>query len=150
MMPYYKNIPLQIIILAGILGIIIGCVAQVKLVFHCEDNINQGLLLPVDIISVSKGEEKSILQIGPDAWFESEYRETLPDTKLIKLALNNGAIQEVKIDVSRKNDEIVIIFADYRDVIEQDAQQIIIYPEKWRGYVKGTVMVGGEGLLIKN
>ncbi|MEK7813056.1 MAG: hypothetical protein AAB296_04785 [Candidatus Desantisbacteria bacterium] len=135
----------RIIILAGTLCIIAGCITHAKLAFHCDDNINQGLLLPVDIILISKGEEKNVLQIGYDAWFESEYRNNLPDTKLIKLALNNKEMRKVNIDVSQKN-EMIIIFADYRDALEQDAQQIIIYPQKWR--MKGAVRVGEKGLSI--
>ena len=138
---------LQIITFIVVLLVMAGCVPQVKLVFRCADNINEGFLLPVDIISVSQEEEKAILQIGPEAWFESEYRSKLTKEQLVKIAINSGKITEIAIDIPQKK-SVVIIFADYMEITEQNPQQLIIHHQKWRGYVTGEISVGKKGLQM--
>ncbi|MFH1859955.1 MAG: hypothetical protein ABH870_02925 [bacterium] len=138
---------LRIIVLIASLWMVSGCVPQAKLTFQCDDNINGDMLLPVDIILVSQGEEKAILQIGPDAWFESEYRNNLTKGQLIKLALKGKEEKEIKVNVPQK-ESVAIIFADYTQITDQNLQQIIIYPHKWRKYIQGYIRVGEHGLQI--
>jgi len=124
-----------------------GCVPQVKLTFQCDDNVNEDMLLPVDIILVSQSEEKAILQLGPDAWFESEYRNNLTKEQLIKLALKGKEKKEIMVNVPQK-ESAAIIFADYTQITDQNLQQIIICHHDWRKYKQGYIRVGEHGLQI--
>ncbi|MFH1097765.1 MAG: hypothetical protein ABH886_06015 [Candidatus Desantisbacteria bacterium] len=131
----------------GMMGMMAGCVTQITLVFRCDNVINEGLLLPVDVILVTQEEEKAILQIGPNAWFESEYRNNLAKEQIVKLALVSGETKEIPIDVSQQKG-VAIIFADYTNLTGQDTKQLVIHSPQLRGYATKYIRVGEKGLGI--
>jgi len=104
----------------------IGKINTRSIVFTCEPHINQGLLLPVDVIYITKYRSlREVTSIGPDDWFNTSKREAW-ETKQT-LSLSGGDTRSLKLDKQwLKNTKVIVIFADFKDVKEPNPQQMII------------------------
>lgn len=94
--------------------------------FQCDEHINQGMLLPVDIIYITRYHmPREVISIGPSSWFNSFERERWETRQT--LSLKGGEIQKIKLNkLWLKNTKFLIIFANFKNVEEPYSQQIII------------------------
>lgn len=94
------------------------------LLLKCDKRINQEMLLPVDIIYVTAGDDmKPVLKIGPDKWFYAEERNSWPHKQ--SLELRSG--EDVLVRLKKPPDVVnVVIFVNYYQVEDQNAQQVIL------------------------
>ena len=135
---------LFIIFIGGLLVLVNGC-APTEVVeqdiglintetirFQCDKQINQGLLLPVDIIYITRYHmPREIVSIGPNKWFNSLWRERWEERQTI--SLKGGEIRKVKLNgLWLRNTKFLIIYADYKGVEEPYSQQIIIDKADYR------------------
>lgn len=95
--------------------------------FKCDSNINQGMLLPVEVIYVTADNNlKEVTAIGPDAWFDSKERESWAHRQT--LSLRSG--REVRLWLERPPEtKYIVIFASFFQINDQEAQQVIIEPD---------------------
>jgi hypothetical protein len=94
--------------------------------FRCDSNFNDGFILPVDIVYISKGEKiDTITGISPDEWFDSPVREEWPH--LQSLSFRESDLRATtKIELKKTKQTIaMVIIADYRGLDKQKAQMII-------------------------
>ncbi len=138
-------------ILAGLFILLLatGCGGRtVKIAFQADNHINEGVLLPVDIIAVQDSAVESVLDIGPETWFGHRMRERLISGKeLFTFALSGGAKRKVKISVPKENKR-VLVYADYENSEERDDQQVVITPSGWHfGYY--LIKVTGHAMELE-
>lgn len=81
------------------------------ILFKCDNYINQGMGLPVDVIYVTAEDNlKEVTKIGPDAWFDSEERKNWPFKQT--LMLKGG--EEIMLNLSRPPEtKFIVIFASF-------------------------------------
>lgn len=103
-----------------------GLVRVKRIKFKCEKKINQGMLLPVDIIYVTRFRmPREVISVGPNRWFDSLVRENWEEKQ--SLSLKGGDEKTVEINrVWLENSKFLIIFADFKGVKITDQQQIIL------------------------
>lgn len=96
------------------------------ILFKCDRVINQGMLLPVDVIYVTANDNlKEITQIGPLAWFESKQRDGWP----YKQTLNLKSGVDVRLRLDKPPDTVyIVIFASFFQVNDAAAEQVILPP----------------------
>lgn len=94
------------------------------LYFKADSVINDQVLLPVDIIVTPSAVMKKIVQIGPEAWFGSQFRDTLLDDELYPLAISGGGERTKKIVL--KDITKILVYADFENAMNRDAQQLIL------------------------
>jgi hypothetical protein len=94
------------------------------LLLKCDKRINQNMLLPVDIIYVTEGDDlKAVLKVGPNKWFYAEERDSWPHRQ--SLELRSG--EDVLVTLKKPPDVVsVVIFVNYYQVEDQKAQQVIL------------------------
>jgi hypothetical protein len=103
-----------------------GNIKTESIVFQCDKIINQGMLLPVDVIYITKYRmPRAVISIGPNRWFNSLEREQW-ETKQT-LSLKGGETKTLNLNKLWLEDTVLlIIFANFKDVKDPDSQQIII------------------------
>jgi len=96
-------------------------------VFKCDWSINSGMGLPVDVIYITGDDNlKEVVQIGPDAWFDSKEREDWTFKQM--LMLKGG--EEIVLKLSKPPEtKFIVIFASFYQVKDQKAQQVIFTPD---------------------
>lgn len=104
--------------------------STVTLDFQSIKDINDGALLPVDIVTVEKSVSDSVLEIGPDNWFGNGLRDRLTGEEIKHLAIKGGSTRQVKIKVPSEVEKI-IIYADYENNIDRAGQQVVILPARF-------------------
>ncbi len=104
----------------------IGTVKTKNITFQCDQHINQGMLLPVDVIYVTRYHmPREITSIGPDKWFNSYERDNWVERQ--SLSLKGGETKELKLNkLWLKNTKFLLVFADFKDVNGPYSQQLII------------------------
>ena len=114
--------------------------------FKADSTINSNVLLPVDIIVIPAPVMQKIIKIGPEDWFGSQLRDTLLDDELYLLAMSGGG-QRSKNIVLKPDIYKVLVYADFEDAVNRDAQQLIIdCPDTDNQY---TVLIRGNNLELK-
>jgi len=115
-----------------------GCAAQsrpkytdVSLTLQADAPINDGVLLPIDVIAVNESKADSVLAVSPDEWFGNDMRERLTSEEIQKFAIKDGGSRTIDVRVPSEVGRI-IIYADYENTSERERQQIIIFPGKDR------------------
>ncbi len=93
--------------------------------FTADPVINAGVLLPVDIIVIPDAVLKKIVTIGPEDWFGSQFRDTLLDDELYPLAIRGGG-ERTKEIVLKHDITKVLIYADFEEAMNREAQQLVI------------------------
>lgn len=96
------------------------------ILFKCDRFINQGLLLPVDVIYVTANDNlKEITQMGPLSWFDSKQRDGWP----YKQTLNLKSGVDVRLRLDKPPDTTyIVIFASFFQVNDAAAEQVILPP----------------------
>jgi len=97
--------------------------------FTAYSFINQGILLPIDIITSKNS--TFILEMGPDDWFKNNRKRNAFSNEIQHIAIAGG--EKEKVFVYLENDiEYVIIYADYNEVSERCLQEVVIMPQRFR------------------
>jgi hypothetical protein len=104
----------------------IGKVKTKSIAFKCDQHINQGLLLPVDIIYLTTYRmPREITSIGPDKWFNSSERDNWVERQ--SLSLKGGETKKLKLNkLWLKNTKLLFVIADFKGVNEPYSQQLVI------------------------
>ena len=104
----------------------IGKIQTESIVFQCDKFINQGMLLPVDVIYVTKYRRpREVISVGPNNWFNSLERERWETIQT--LSLKGGETQTLKLNkLWLKNTKLLVIFANFKGEKDPHSQQIII------------------------
>ena len=94
--------------------------------FVCDQHINQGMLLPVDVIYITKFHmPREVIAIGPNSWFESLKRERWEARQT--LSLRGGETRKLALNrLWLKDTKLLIVFANFKNVEEPLSQQIVI------------------------
>jgi hypothetical protein len=123
-----------------------GKIKTESIVFQCDKQINQGMLLPVDIIYVTKYRRpREVISIGPNNWFNSLEREKWGTRQT--LSLKGGEIKTLKLNsLWLKNTKLLVIFANFKDVKDPNSQEIIIDQS---GKQSVTILVMPQNLAVK-
>ena len=95
-----------------------------EILFLCDQRINSGMQLPVELIYIRADEDpKQVVDIGPDAWFDSEEREKWPYKETF--LLQGGHEYRLRLEKPPETTAVVIFFSFYQ-VDERDHQQVIL------------------------
>ena len=129
------------VIAAGALLLALGgCKGSTKstLRFACDEPVNGGVLLTVDVVRGSEADVRRIRELGPDKWFYDASRNGLGDrlqTLTFPLADPVTGKCETTLNVKGvKEDTFLVVVADYKYETPQAAKQIIVFPKKeWNG-----------------
>jgi len=115
-----------------------GCAAQarpkytdVSLSLQADAPINDGVLLPIDVIAVNEIKADAVLSVSPEEWFGNDMRERLTSEEIQKFAIKDGGNRIIDVRVPSEVGRI-IVYADYENTSERERQQIIIFPGKDR------------------
>ena len=103
--------------------------------------VNDGVLLPVDIIVGDEQLGASVLGIGPDAWFDDPLRDRFAGDQIHRLAISGENTRKVTVHLAEGTRRI-IIFADYDQSDERSEQQVVIIPESIGFYKTYTIQLG--------
>jgi hypothetical protein len=116
------------------------------ILFKCDSYINQGMLLPVDVIYVTADDNvKEVTKIGPVGWFDSKERESWPHKQT--LSLKNGL--EIRLKLNKPPEtKYIVIFASFFQAQDQESQQVILppAPEKGKKTEEEVVWVSAKAL----
>ncbi len=110
--------------------------------------INDGVLLPIDIITVNELKADAVLAISPEVWFGNEMRERLTPEEIQKFAVKDGGTRKIDVRVPSDTGRI-IIYADFENTSERVKQQIIIVPGKERFRDSYLINVHNNRLELK-
>ncbi len=133
------------ILMVVCLLMLVGCgkSSHLMLTIVSEPNINDGVLLPMDIMAVSDGKTDQILEIGPEDWFGDSLRESMrPGAKgnIQRLAIGSDSTKTVELTIG-EDVERVVVFADFETSTDRESQEIIIVPT---GMFKNKVVIEVE------
>jgi len=102
---------------------------DVTLQLKADESINDGILLPIDVIAVDEGKAAAVLGVSPDEWFGSRQREQMAPDEIQKLAIRGGGNRTVPVKINPQNGKI-ILYADYESTSQREQQQLVIDPKK--------------------
>jgi hypothetical protein len=134
---FFVNVLLVCLALSGCGG---PKYTDVTLDINADSSINEGVLLPIDVIAVNESKAESVLSISPEEWFGNDMRERLTSEEIQKLAIKGGGTRNVTVKV-RSEVGRIIIYADYENTSGRDRQQIIIFPKKAEFLNKYSIQV---------
>lgn len=110
-----------------------------EILFLCDQRINSGMQLPVELIYIRADEDpKQVVDIGPDAWFDSEEREKWPYKETFML--QGGHEYRLRLEKPPETTAVVIFFSFYQ-VEERDHQQVILETDAAE---KAVIWVGAD------
>jgi len=106
---------------------------QLSMTIHvaADVNVNDGVLLPLDILFVENDKADAALAVGPDKWFGEDLRERLTNDEIRRLAIRSGDRKDVQISYPDSVKKI-IIFADYENNNDRFGQQLLITPDNFK------------------
>lgn len=122
-----------------------GCSTMI-ISIEADKDINDGILLPVDIISVNESFAGKVSDIGPQDWFGHYYREKLSPDELNTLAIAGGQNRRVKVKI-HSGVERIIVYTDFENIDDRDSQQVILMSSRFRRYK--FIRIRGNGLELK-
>lgn len=95
-----------------------------EILFLCDKKINSGMQLPVEVIYIRADEDpKQVIDIGPDAWFDSEERDKWPYKETF--FLRSGIEKRLRLEKPPETTAVVVFFSFFQ-VREPDDQQVIL------------------------
>ena len=114
---------------------LVGCgkATHLSLTINSAPGINDGVLLPMDIIAVEKSKVEQVLDVGPEDWFGDSLRDSLhpgSNEDIHRLAVKADTSRVVDVRIGEEVEQVVI-FADFENSVDRESQQIIIIPEGW-------------------
>ena len=104
----------------------VGNIDTETIVFVCDEQVNQGLLLPVDVIYVTRYRMlREITAVGPDRWFDSVERAGWEEKQTI--GLKGGETKKLKLKrLWRDNSKVLVVYANFKGINGPHPQQVII------------------------
>jgi hypothetical protein len=158
MKPIDKRIQMRTVFILLVLAMLYACalfrsppeplrVDTLSILFKCDSEINQGMLLPVDVIFITADDNmKEVTKIGPTAWFDSEERQSWAHRQT--LSLRSGV--EVRLILNKPPEtKSIVIFASFFQVEDQHAQQVIIEPDpEGNGAVEEVIWVSSAAIYL--
>lgn len=95
--------------------------------FRCDSKFNDGLILPVDVVFVPKGESiETVTSVSPDEWFDSKARDEWPNRQGMSFRADETR-KTIEVELEKPKSTIaMVIIADYRD-IKDSKPQIIVF-----------------------
>lgn len=119
-----------------------GCSSTASFHFRCDDVVNDGILLTIDVVRASEQEAQQIREraIGEkvENWFYSTLRESLRP-KIQTLTVERRCDKTIDVKIG-STDETLVVIADYRFEAGTVTSQLQTFPAK---EVKGkTLSVG--------
>jgi len=115
-----------------------GCSSSAVLKFRCDNPINGGLLLTVDVVRASEEQARLIQSLG-ERWFYDSNRETLRSSggiTTVTFPTNDPTGQctrDVTVPVGSR-DKYLVIVADYKYQSPDTSKQVVTLPrEKFKG-----------------
>jgi hypothetical protein len=114
----------------------LSCASSSTLHFRCDNPINGGLLLTVDIVRADEAQARQIEALG-EKWFYDPLRDTLRDrTTTVTFPTKDASgtcERQVSVKAEGKQKYLVII-ADYKYRSPDTSRQIVALPrERWKG-----------------
>jgi hypothetical protein len=130
------------VLLVMCLMLLVGCgkSSSLMLTVEAEPRINDGVLLPMDIMAVSEAKTDQILEIGAEDWFGDPLRDSLrpgATGNIQRLAISSDSKKVVEIKLA-EDVERVVIFADFETATDRESQEIIIVPT---GMFKNKIVI---------
>lgn len=115
--------------------------------FKCEQGVNAGKALRIDVIYVTYVQElREVSRLGPKEWFKTEKREQWKFKESI--VLNGGENLTVKLDpLVLKRTVLLVVFADFANELDPANQQVIV---DFAGREKEVIWVERTRLQPKN
>ena len=158
MKPIDKRIQMGTVFILLVLAMLYACalfrsppkplrVDTLSILFKCDSEINQGMLLPIDVIFITADDNmKEVTKIGPTAWFDSEERQSWAHRQT--LSLRSGV--EVRLILNKPPEtKSIVIFASFFQVEDQHAQQVIIEPDpEGNGAVEEVIWVSSAAIYL--
>lgn len=113
-----------------------GCSSSASLRFRCDNPINGGLLLTVDVIRATDEQARAIQAVG-EKWFYDPMRDTMREriTTVTFPTRDAGGecVREVKIPMKGK-DRYIVLVADYRFQSPDASRHVVsLSRERWKG-----------------
>ena len=104
----------------------VGHIDTKTIVFECDKQVNQGLLLPVDVIYVTRYRMlREVTAVGPDRWFDSVERAGWEEKQTI--SLKGGDIKKLKLKrLWRDHSKVLVVYANFKGINGPHPQQVII------------------------
>ena len=113
-----------------------GCASSSALHFRCDNPINGGLLLTVDIVRASEAQARQIEALG-EKWFYDPLRDSMRDrtTTVTFPTRDSSGLCERQVSVQAEGkDKFLVIVADYKYQSPDATRQIVSLPkERWKG-----------------
>jgi hypothetical protein len=104
----------------------IGEIDTRSIFFECAEEINQGLLLPVDVVYVTRYRmPREITAVGPDRWFDSIERRNWPERQTLSLSGGDAVTLQLK-RLWLENTKLIFILANFKDVNDPAPQLLVI------------------------
>ncbi len=103
-----------------------GLVPTRSIAFVCDRQINQGQLLPVDVIYIQRHQLPSeVISLGPDHWFDHIQRERWEEKQT--LSLKGGDEKRLELNpLWLRHTRFLVVYADFKDVDAPYSQQLIL------------------------
>jgi predicted component of type VI protein secretion system len=115
-----------------------GCSSSTQLKFRCDNPINGGLLLTVDVVRASEEQARLIQSLG-ERWFYDPNRDSLRSSggiTTVTFPTNDPSGQctrDVTVPVGSR-DKYLVIVADYKYQSPDTSKQVVTLPrEKFKG-----------------
>lgn len=115
-----------------------GCSSSAQLKFQCDNPINGGLLLTVDVVRASEEQARLIQSLG-ERWFYDPNRETLRSSGGITTVTfptsdpTGQCVRDVSVPVASR-DRYLVIVADYKYQSADTSKQVVTLPrDKFKG-----------------
>ena len=113
-----------------------ACSSSANLRFRCDNPINGGLLLTVDVVRATDEQARQIQSAG-EKWFYDPLRDTMREriTTVTFPTKDAGGecVRDVKVPMGSK-DKYVVVVADYRFQSPDASRHVVsLNREKWKG-----------------
>jgi hypothetical protein len=120
---------------------------DINIILDPAKDINDGVLLPLDVLAIDAGSSEAALGVGPDNWFGEDLRDRLTGDEIKRLAISGGIEKSVLVKISEGVNKI-IIFADFENNSDRVGQQIVIVPEKLNFLSKYRIKINEDTMEL--
>ncbi len=113
-----------------------ACSSSASLRFRCDNPINGGLLLTVDVVRATDEQARQIQALG-EKWFYDSMRDSMRErVTTVTFPVKDGSgecVRELKVPMGSK-DKYVVLVADYRFQSPDVTKQIVsLSRDRWKG-----------------
>jgi len=114
-----------------------ACSSSASLRFRCDNPINGGLLLTVDVIRATDEQARQIQSVGEKWFYDSmrgNIRERITTVTFPTKDPGGECVREVKVPMGSK-DKYVVVVADYRFQSPDASRHLVsLSRERWKGH----------------